>query len=104
MQDGIGRSSPLKEAQEQAYLGDDDFLVALQKIRNRAGSLDEVSRVERRQVRKSLKQFRDEYPDRNSAMAAAYLSGAYTMKEIGFFFGVHYMTVSRAVKKVLSLD
>jgi len=102
--DGTGRSSPLKEVQEQAYLGDDDFLVELQKIRNQAGSLDEVSRAQRRQVQKSLKQFRDEHPDRDRAMGEAYLSRAYTMKEIGLFFGVHYMTVSRAVKKLLSLD
>ncbi|MES9906263.1 MAG: hypothetical protein ABW168_26730 [Sedimenticola sp.] len=32
-------------------------------------------------------------------MAQAYLSGAYMMAEIGWYFGVHYMTVSRAVKK-----
>jgi putative transposase len=32
-------------------------------------------------------------------MARAYLSGAYTMAEIGQHFGVHYMTVSRAVRK-----
>ena len=30
-------------------------------------------------------------------MARAYLSGAYTMAEIGEYSGVHYMTVSRAV-------
>ncbi len=104
VKDGIGRSSPLKKVQKQAYLGDDDFLVRLQGIRSRTGSLDEVPKIERRQVQKSLKQFRDEYLDRDRAMAAAYLSGAYTMKEIGLFFGVHYMTVSRAVKKHLSLD
>lgn len=33
------------------------------------------------------------------AIAQAYLSGAYTMAEIGGHFGVHYMTVSRAVRK-----
>jgi len=33
-------------------------------------------------------------------MAEAYLSGAYTVVEIGTFFGVHYMTVSRAVRKL----
>ncbi|MFY9260807.1 MAG: hypothetical protein WAO71_09905 [Gallionella sp.] len=33
-------------------------------------------------------------------MAQAYLTGAYTMEEIGRFFGVHYMTVSRAVRKI----
>jgi DNA-binding MarR family transcriptional regulator len=36
---------------------------------------------------------------RNEAMARAYLSGAYTMAEIGGHFKVHYMTVSRAVKR-----
>ena len=38
------------------------------------------------------------YP-RDEAMARAYLSGAFTMKAVGDFFGVHYMTVSRAVQK-----
>jgi len=66
------------------------ILVGLQKIRNEARLLDEVPKVERRQVEKSLQQFRNEYPDRDRAMAAAYLSGSYTMKEIGAFFGVHY--------------
>lgn len=32
-------------------------------------------------------------------MAHAYLSGAYTMADIGRYFGMHYMTVSRAVRK-----
>jgi len=32
-------------------------------------------------------------------MARTYLSGAYTMSEIGDDFGVHSMTVSRAVKE-----
>ncbi len=32
-------------------------------------------------------------------MARAYLTGAYSMKEIGDYFKVHYVTVSRAVKK-----
>jgi len=104
VQDGVGCSSPLKGVREQAYLGDDDFLMELQKIKNKACSLGEVAKVERRQVEKSLQQFREEYPDRDRSMAAAYLSGAFTMKEIGDFFGVHYMTVSRAVKKFISLE
>jgi predicted DNA-binding protein YlxM (UPF0122 family) len=31
-------------------------------------------------------------------MAAAYATGDYSMQEIADFFGVHYATVSRAVK------
>jgi len=33
------------------------------------------------------------------AMTQAYLSGAYTMAEIGDHFGVHSMAVSRAVRE-----
>lgn len=47
----------------------------------------------------SLTAYRERYPERAEAMARAYLSGAYTMAEIGAHFGVHYMTVSRAVKR-----
>lgn len=31
-------------------------------------------------------------------MATAYASGLYTMKTIAAYFGVHYSTVSRAIK------
>ncbi|MEA3291802.1 MAG: addiction module toxin RelE, partial [Pseudomonadota bacterium] len=36
---------------------------------------------------------------RDEAMAKAYATGAYTMEKIGRHFGVHGMTVSRAVRK-----
>ena len=35
---------------------------------------------------------------KRQAIAQAYLSGAYTMQQIGAYFGVGRMTVSRAVK------
>lgn len=34
-----------------------------------------------------------------AAMAAAYATGDYTLQEIATCFGVHYSTVSRAVKR-----
>ena len=37
-------------------------------------------------------------------MAEAYRSGAYSMREIGVYFSVGRMTVSRAVKKHEILD
>ena len=56
-------------------------------------------KAQRRGLAPSLSEYRETYPNRDEAMAQAYLSGNYTMKEIGEFFGVHYMTVSRAVQK-----
>ena len=37
------------------------------------------------------------YPVRDEAMARVYLSGGYSMRQIGVYFGGHYVTVSRAV-------
>ncbi|MBK1701317.1 helix-turn-helix domain-containing protein, partial [Thiococcus pfennigii] len=40
------------------------------------------------------------YPNRDEAMARAFATGVYTMQEIAAFFGVHYSTVSRAVRRL----
>jgi AraC-like DNA-binding protein len=39
------------------------------------------------------------YSDQRMAMAAAYVSGPYTLKAIAAYFGVHSSTVSRAVRQ-----
>ncbi|MEY6434014.1 helix-turn-helix domain-containing protein [Thioalkalicoccus limnaeus] len=40
------------------------------------------------------------YTHRDEAMARAFATGVYTMQEIAAFFGVHYSTVSRAVRRL----
>ncbi|HAU68079.1 MAG TPA: hypothetical protein DCW52_06730 [Gammaproteobacteria bacterium] len=37
--------------------------------------------------------------NRDDAIYLAYLSGGYTLKEIGDYFGLHYSRVSRIVKR-----
>jgi transposase len=59
--------------------------------------LGEVPRAQRRAFSKPLAEYARDHRDPRSAMAAAYLSGHYSMKAIAEFFGVHYTTVSRAV-------
>lgn len=61
--------------------------------------LRELSKAQRRVAALPLDEYSRRYPERDEAMAQAYLSGAYSMAEIGQHFGVHYMTVSRAVRK-----
>jgi putative transposase len=92
---GKGAPSPLNQVQH--LLGDDAFVVLHQQSRGR-DTLREVSKAQRRSVALNLPVYQGRYPDRAEAMARAYFSGAYTMAEIGAHFGVHYMTVSRAVK------
>ena len=46
---------------------------------------------------KPLSDYAKRHREPKAAMAAAYLSGDYSMKAIAEYFGVHYATVSRAV-------
>ncbi|MCP4043712.1 MAG: helix-turn-helix domain-containing protein [Gammaproteobacteria bacterium] len=36
--------------------------------------------------------------EKKRAFVEAYLSGGYTLKDVGKYFGMHYTTVSRIVK------
>jgi hypothetical protein len=62
-------------------------------------TLREVSKAHRRSVALTLAAYQEHYLDKNEAMAQAYLSGAYTTVQIGQHSGMHYMTVSRAVRQ-----
>ena len=71
---------------------------------NTSGDLAEIPKAERQPLVKSLQEYRNDSATRDEAMAQAYRSGAYTMKQIAAFFSVHYMTVSRAVRKMEMLE
>ncbi len=95
---GRGVPSPLHGTRHQLLLGDDAFVESHRQTLD-DDVLREVSKAHRRSVALPLDEYRTHYPARDEAMAQAYLAGAYTMAEIGQHFGVHYMTVSRAVRK-----
>jgi len=94
---GLDSTSPLDRIRHQVLLGDNAFVARHQRDQGN-DRLREVSKAHRRSVALELSTYQERYPDRSEAMARAYFSGAYTMAEIGEHFGVHYMTVSRAVK------
>ena len=60
--------------------------------------LSEVPSSQRRSLPKSLKEYEQITPNRNSAIAVAYQSGGYTLSEIGDYFGLHYSTVSGIIR------
>ena len=49
---------------------------------------------------KPLSYYFERYANRHEGMAQAYLSGHYTLTEVGHHYNVSYATVSRAVKAV----
>jgi putative transposase len=101
---GVGLPSLWDGLRGQVYLGSDDFVERMQALAEQEGSaLSEVPRQQRRPAAKPLSWYAAELP-RDEAMAAAYASGDHTMKTIAEHFGVHYATVSRAVKRHEAAD
>jgi hypothetical protein len=83
----------------QFYLGEQTFVARMQdQVRARVES-NEIPRSQRCGQPVSLAEFQRRHRDRDGAMASAYASGQYTMQAIAQYFGVHYVTVSRAVRK-----
>ena len=95
---GKGLVSPLDATRHQLILGDDSFVDQFRQ-ENGTESLPEHSKAQKRVMTISLPEYANRYDSRNEAMARAYNTGAFTMREIAEYFGVHYMTVSRAVRQ-----
>ncbi|MEP6899278.1 MAG: transposase [Rhodanobacter sp.] len=92
-----GVAVSLPENKQQLYLGDDDFA---ERMAARAKtSSPEVPRTQRAQ--RSLAHYERTSADRDSAIRAAYASGAYTLKAIGEHFDLHYATVSRIARTAI---
>ncbi|MDX8409689.1 MAG: transposase [Mariprofundales bacterium] len=84
---------------QQVYLGDDDFVERIKSGFSARNDFTEVPKAQWKSVSKRLDAYADGYDDRREAMARAYLEGGHRMNAIAKHFGVHYSTVSRAVKR-----
>lgn len=83
---------------DQIYLGSKDFAARLKADVSETRELSEIPYVQRADT-VALAELAQSSPDRHAAMARAYLAGGATMKAIAEHFGVHYATVSRAVRR-----
>ncbi|SFJ08240.1 transposase [Nitrosomonas sp. Nm34] len=96
---GKEQPSPWQRLKNQIYLGDDDFVNDMQRKLNTEQSLTDIPRKQTQAPIKPLSYFADRYKSRDEGMVQAYLSGHYTLAQVGEYFGVSYATVSRAVKQ-----
>jgi len=97
--EGRGQESIWAHLHQQVFLGSDGFITHVQKRITAHQDLSEVPRAQRRAPPKSLARYAKQTGTPSEAMAHAFASGGYTLKEIADYFGVHYSTVSRAVKR-----
>jgi len=83
----------------QLYLGSDRFATKMARSGQSEITLDEVPKAQQRPVAKSLTWYADSSGDAAEAMVRAYSTGDYSMRAIAQHFGVHYSTVSRAIRR-----
>jgi REP element-mobilizing transposase RayT len=95
---GVGQASVWEGLRHQVFLGSEAFVERHCVPAKPPERLREVPRAQRRPLAMPLADFARRYPDRREAMARAFQTGVYTMQEIADHFGVHYATVSRAVR------
>lgn len=95
--EGKGLPSPLEDVRHQLALGDDAFVLNAVELAA-PENLRMLSKAQRKPLARSLCYYVDQFANAKQGMAEAYGSGAYTMREIAEVFGVHEMTVSRAVR------
>jgi putative transposase len=67
---------------------------------NGKASLDDIPMLQKRAVAKPIDYYQEQYKDKKQAINQAYLSGGYTLKQIGDHYGKHYTTISRIVKDI----
>lgn len=89
----------LLAARSLIFLGSDEFVEAMQTQLAKDAKLgqQEIPRMQRRALAKSLAYYREQFDDAKQGMIAAYATGDYTLQAVADAFGVHYSTVSRTI-------
>ena len=98
VKEGRHQQSPWESLRNQIYLGSDQFIEDMQCKLDPDQSLQDIPKSQTQSPPQPLNYYQDQYAERNRAMAEAYLSGHYSLRQVGEYFGVSYATVSRAVK------
>ena len=97
--EGVAQHSIWNNLVGQIFLGEQTFVERMQDQVQEASTSIEIPRSQRRGRVMPLAEYQSRHRDRDQAMASAYATGHYTMQAIAQHFGVHYVTVSRAVRK-----
>ncbi len=100
--DGLNAESPWQQLQGQIFFGSSQFIARMRDFLEEKKEISEIPREQRYPDRPLLHDLFagvDNRQERAEKMAAAHLEYGYTLKEIAAASGVHYTTVSRAVKQ-----
>lgn len=102
VQAGVNTASPLTAVQGQLFLGEEVFREKVKHFMGGKERLTEIPRAQRYITRPPLDGIlRHPGPQpKGAAIYAAHVRYGYTLKDIAEHLGVHYTTVSRAIKRM----
>ena len=100
VREGVGPGPIWNKLRHQIYFGDEQFITKHQEMLNDKSSLNDIPILQKRPVAKPIGYYQEKYKDKKQAIYRAYLSGGYTLKELGEHFEKHYTTISRIVKNI----
>ena len=103
---GIKAESPLKAIKGQLFLGQENFIDEIKHLMRGKEKLKEITRKQRYLTRPTLNEIFEpkDQKSKDQVMYEAHLQYGYTLKDIVEYIGVHYTTVSRAIKKIEGED
>jgi putative transposase len=96
---GIGAAGPWSVLKGRIDPGSEQFIARMPALIDPKRSLREIPKRRGRASAKPLADDASRVPDRDSAIVAAFRSGAYSMQAIAEHVGVSRMTVGRAVRR-----
>lgn len=99
IRDGNNQPTLREQLRHQIYMGDERFVERLTSRLDPDRDLTEMPRVQRRGRKPNLEEYRSSGKTRNEAIIAAFQSGHYTQKAIADYFGLHYSSVSKIIRK-----
>ncbi|MCP5202420.1 MAG: transposase [Gammaproteobacteria bacterium] len=94
---GRNAGSPWISLRNGVFLGDEQFVSRHLDDQGIDERVIEVPAQQTRRAQRSLVDWEQDSRSRDEAIVGAYRSGAYTLREIGEYFGLHYSRVSRIV-------
>ncbi len=98
--DGVGQVI-WEGLRQQVYLGGEAFVERMQAKAKIVGDALSVPQAQRRPPAPSLADIAARHRGQNTAIVAAYASGAYSYREIAEHFNVHLATVGRIVRRAM---
>lgn len=95
--EGKSQPSPWQKLKNQVFLGADEFVEETQCKLREDQSLADIPKPQKLAPKKALEYYIKHFSEKEG-MARAYLSGHYTLSEVGKAYSKSYATVSRAVQ------